>query len=80
MPSQGAGHLKAIIGANIRFARSELGLTQAQLAATLSIESTNVSRWERGAVMPSTANLAAVALATGRDIGWFHTDHERAAA
>jgi transcriptional regulator with XRE-family HTH domain len=80
MPSQVPRHLKVVIAENIRAARDGAGLTQAELAKRLNMESINVSRWERALVTPNLDNFAALADALGHDIAWFYTDHEAAAA
>lgn len=66
------------MGNNIRAARSEAGLTQAQLGARLGTGETNVSRWERGKVMPGLDNLVALAAELGCEPGWFYVDRDAA--
>jgi transcriptional regulator with XRE-family HTH domain len=68
------------VAANIRFARIEADLTQAQLAAALGIEPMAISKWERGLHTPSDNNLFALGERLSRDIGWFYTEHTRKAA
>lgn len=80
MTSQATGDLRATIASNIKAARREADLTQAQLASLLGIESMAISKWERGRHAPSDSNLIALAEHLGRDIGWFYTDHDRRAA
>lgn len=63
------------LGTNIRAARLSAGLKQRELAGLAGVDVITVSRWERGAHSPSEANLAAMAGALGRDIGWFYVDH-----
>jgi transcriptional regulator with XRE-family HTH domain len=41
------------VGANLRFARNEQGLTQRQVAEAVGVTPADVSRWERGKVEPS---------------------------
>lgn len=76
MPSQVTRHLKARVGANIRAARKSRGLTQAQLARRLEMESLNISRWERGMVVPRAENLVRLADELGYDLGWFYVDRQ----
>jgi transcriptional regulator with XRE-family HTH domain len=80
MPSQATGDLRATIATNIRTARLDAELTQAQLAAVLGIESMAISKWERGHHAPSNGNLLALAEHLSRDVGWFYTDHAKSAA
>ena len=50
-------------GAEIRFARKALGLTQARLAALLEVAPETVSRWETGAeTMSRVSRLALLAV------------------
>lgn len=46
---------------NIREARLQAGLSQEQVAEALEMSRQAISRWERGASRPSTANLVALA-------------------
>lgn len=48
------------VGARIRRARSERGLTQAALARELRVPDNYVSNWERGVNMPSPKHLEAL--------------------
>ena len=76
MASQPARQIKQVVGGNIADARKAKDLTQSQLARRVGVESMAVSRWERGLVRPSDANLQAVAQALGRDFVWFFRDRE----
>lgn len=49
------------IGQNIRAARTQMGLTQGQLAESLGIENVTMSRIETGSQVPSIARLQQVA-------------------
>lgn len=80
MTSQAQRHIKAIVGANVKAARDNKGLTQTQLAMAMGMEPMSVSRWERGIVMPAVPTLHKLAEHLGQDIGWFCTDHDKAAA
>lgn len=55
-------------GAEIKFARKALGLTQARLAALLEVAPETVSRWETGAETMSRVSRLAL-LAVVRDAG-----------
>lgn len=61
------------IGARIKAAREDLGLTQNELADRMAGKSdgTQVSKWERGANRPTDTNLEQIAKALGKDISWF---------
>jgi transcriptional regulator with XRE-family HTH domain len=74
MASQPSRQIKHVVGANIAQERNARKLTQSQLARRVGVESMAVSRWERGVVRPSDANLQAVADALGRDFVWFFRD------
>ncbi len=55
-------------GAEIRFARKALGLTQARLAALLDVAPETVSRWETGAeAMSRVSRLALLAVVRDAD-------------
>lgn len=58
---------------NVKAARKSKGLTQRQLGDLVGVDTLTVSRWERGAVRPTIANLAALCKALGKDMAWFHT-------
>ena len=49
--------LPQIVGQNIKANRKRLRLTQSQLAVALGVEIETISRYERGAVAPSFAQL-----------------------
>lgn len=72
MPSQVARHLKPTVAANIKHARAQAGLTQAELARRVERDVINVSRWERGRVMPSLESLIALASVLGVSVEWFY--------
>lgn len=80
MPSQERRHIKTIFGENVRSARDHLALTQRELGQRLDTDPMNVSRWERGKVMPNLDNLDALARALEVSIEWLVTDHQQAAA
>jgi transcriptional regulator with XRE-family HTH domain len=77
MASQATRQIKAIIADNVRDARQARGWTQSQLAIVLGVESMAVSRWERGKVAPSAANLQALANTLERDPAWFYVDRAK---
>jgi transcriptional regulator with XRE-family HTH domain len=53
--------LTARLGINIAQRRKALGLTQAELAEQMSMEPESISRFERGATLPSLATLEKLA-------------------
>ena len=74
-------NLAATIGANLRIARADAGLTQHELAVRLGrCDAMAISRWERGVNRPSDENLFALAEVLGHDFTWFLTDGQKAAA
>lgn len=78
MSSQATGHLRSIVGANIAAGRKRRKLSQRQLGGLVNgVDAATVSRWERGVVMPSTANLVTLAEVFEVDPSWFHVDHDR---
>ena len=81
MTSQATKDLKVTVAENVRSARKAAGLTQRELAGRVNdVDALAVSRWERGTSIPNPTNLAALADALGRDVGWFYTDHTDKAA
>jgi transcriptional regulator with XRE-family HTH domain len=69
-----------ILASNIRLARDEKRLTQSQLGRLVGVDNQLVSNWERGRGRPSDANLVRLSDALERDLAWFYTDHDTAAA
>ncbi len=57
--------LAASLGRNIATWRNALGVTQEQLANSLDIDPVTISRFERGATLPSLPTLQRVAQALG---------------
>ncbi|MFY9287918.1 MAG: helix-turn-helix domain-containing protein [Alphaproteobacteria bacterium] len=53
-------HQNSISGEELRFLRTEMGLTQAELAAYIHKEHLTVGRWERGEVSPIDSNAEAI--------------------
>lgn len=53
--------LIGLVSTNIRARRKALGLTQAQVADALSVEFETISRYERGVMAPSLAQLERLA-------------------
>jgi len=61
-------NLAARLGRNIAEKRKALGLTQAQIAERLEVDTETVSRFERGVSLPSLPTLERVALTLGTSI------------
>ncbi len=57
------------LGQNLLRGRKSLGLTQEQVAAALSVEPETISRFERGATLPSIATLERLAAILGTTMG-----------
>ncbi|WP_322024363.1 helix-turn-helix transcriptional regulator [Burkholderia sp. BCC1977] len=52
-----ATSLASVIGRNIASVRKQRGLTQGAVAERIDVDAETISRFERGAVMPSIATL-----------------------
>jgi transcriptional regulator with XRE-family HTH domain len=57
------------LGKNINRWRKALGLTQDQLAVRLGVEPETISRFERGATLPSLPTLSSLAQILGTTMG-----------
>ncbi len=66
------------VSANITARRKALGLTQVQLAARLTLTAETVSRFERGAHLPSLATLESLAAALELTVGDLLAEQVRA--
>lgn len=58
----------------IRQARRDLGLTQVELAAKLSVTTRSVQGWEAGTAAPHARTLRALAELSGRPVAWFYEE------
>lgn len=72
--------ISAVIGRNVRTARTAAGFTQGGLARELGVESMRVSNWERGINRPNDDNLGRLSAILGQDVPWFFTDHKEPVA
>lgn len=73
-------HLASIVGANIRSARDKAELTQRELGERIGAEGLFISRWERGANVPSPKYLPLLADALfDGDISALYVEAEEAA-
>jgi len=71
----------SILAANVKRARTDLGLTQSQLARQIGASANqSVSNWERGVHSPSLTRLVALSELRGVEIAWFYTAHDEVAA
>jgi len=61
--------LAARLGKNIMRGRKALGLTQEQMAVELKVEPATVSRFERGATLPSIPTLERISEILGTTMG-----------
>ena len=61
--------LAARLGQNIMRGRKALGLTQEQVAGELTVEPETISRFERGATLPSIPTLERIADILGTTMG-----------
>jgi transcriptional regulator with XRE-family HTH domain len=63
--------IERTIGERLRRRRTELGLTQEQLAASLAVSYQQIQKYERGANRISAARLLRLARRLDVPIGWF---------
>jgi len=69
------------IGARIRDARQERGLTQEALAKAVGVSRSAVAQWETARAGQVTANLGRIASALGTEVEWLmHGANRRAPA
>lgn len=67
--------IKVLVGTNIKAAREACDMTQSDLGKAVGTDSTSVSRWERGRVVPNFKTLTAIGAVLGHDLAWFYGDH-----
>jgi transcriptional regulator with XRE-family HTH domain len=60
----------------IRQARIEASLSRNDLAMRARTSEKNIARWERGEHTPRLEHIAAIAEATGREIGFFLSSNQ----
>jgi len=68
------------VGPRIREARDAAGLTQVALAERLGQGERTIQAWEINERTPRLDALRKLALALGKDLAWFYTELEEAAA
>jgi transcriptional regulator with XRE-family HTH domain len=78
MSGRATGHLKSLVATNIREAMGDM--TSAELANRLQTHERNVRRWRNGEATPTLPRLTTIADELGREVAWFYTDHNTAAA
>ena len=69
-----SGHTKRIdghVGERIRLRRTELGLTQEQLAEALAVSYQQIQKYETGANRVSAGRMLEIARKLGVDVGYF---------
>lgn len=73
--------LQVGIGARIKQARDETGLTQAALGAEINVAARTVQSWELNERTPRLVQLTRLATRTGKPVSWFYeTEHTNGAA
>jgi transcriptional regulator with XRE-family HTH domain len=63
--------IDAHVGERIRLRRTELGLTQEQLAAALEVSYQQIQKYETGANRVSAGRILEIARKLGVDVGYF---------
>jgi transcriptional regulator with XRE-family HTH domain len=63
--------IDAHVGERIRLRRTELGLTQEQLAAALDVSYQQIQKYETGANRVSAGRILEIARKLGVDVGYF---------
>jgi transcriptional regulator with XRE-family HTH domain len=73
-----SGQLPAIstVARNIRVAQAAAMLSNTDLASRVGVNPRTIGRWRRGDMEITVGALERVALALGREVTWFLTDHE----
>ncbi len=73
-PQQTPEELKKSLGARIRLARRQAGLTQKELGIQIGVSSVAISDWERGLTQPTAILLWQVGNAVGQPAAFFLKD------
>ncbi len=73
-PEQTPEELKKSLGARIRLARRQAGLTQKELGIQIGVSSVAISDWERGVTQPTAIVLWQVGNAVGQPAAFFFKD------
>jgi transcriptional regulator with XRE-family HTH domain len=60
-----------VIGARIRGARREAGLSNASFARAMSVGERTASRWQSGVLVPSLSRLYAIAQVLDKPVSYF---------
>lgn len=81
MTGRADGHLRGIVGDNIRKAMEEKDISAAELARRMGAHEKAVRRWRNGEMVPSfDKNMPLLAETLGYEQSWFFTDHNEKAA
>ena len=68
---------RQIIGANIRHARRQAGMSQPQLAKLLGVQATRISEYENGHIKPRDERIGLIGeLTRAPSRGWFYDPHD----
>ena len=73
-PEQTPEELKKSLGARIRLARRQAGLTQKELGIEIGVSSVAISDWERGVTQPTAILLWQVGNTVGQPTAFFLKD------
>jgi transcriptional regulator with XRE-family HTH domain len=65
---------RCLFATNLRFARRASGMTQAHLAGLAGVDTTVVSRWERGRHLPSPKHQQQLAAALDVSVSFFYLE------
>lgn len=77
MQMQAPLQIKQVVGLNIAAARADLNESRRAFGERIGVDQMLVYKWERGLHHPSAENMAALAVATRRDVSWFYVNRER---
>lgn len=76
MTGQVTGNLATRVAANIRIAQAQARVSNMALAAACGVSPRTIGKWRVGAAEPRLAHVEALAVALGRPVAWFYTEHE----
>lgn len=76
MAKSKANNIDAAIGARIRAARREAGLSQEKLGAALGMTFQQIQKYELGVNKVGGSRFEAIARATGKPVSWFFSQHD----
>lgn len=67
------------VGARIRLARMEAGLSQTDIADALGMSFQQVQKYEKGTNRIAPSRLTPIAKMTGKPISWFYSEQDQGA-